>query len=74
VSALIPVENRRFFNTDWVKSWRWQCFDGGFNFLKRKYLTPGTGTLVDNNTSILVFHGTPKPHEIADPVILNHWQ
>ena len=74
ISAIIPVEQRRFFNTDWVKSWRWQCLDGGFNFSKRKFLTPGTGTTIDKDTSILVFHGSPKPHEIADPVILNHWQ
>jgi hypothetical protein len=74
ISATISVANRRFFNTDWIKSWRWQCVDGGFNFLKRKYLTPGTGTLIDNDTGILVFHGSPKPHEITDPVILNHWQ
>lgn len=74
VSALIPVEKRRFFNTNWVKSWRWQCFDGGFNFSKRKYLAPGTGTTMSDDTSILVFHGTPKPHEITDPVVLVHWQ
>ena len=74
ISAIIPVESRRFVNTDWVKSWRWQCVDGGFNFSSKKYLLPGTGTLLDNDTSILVFHGSPKPHEIADPVVLNHWQ
>jgi hypothetical protein len=74
ISAIIPVGNRRFFNTDWVKSWRWQCLDGGFNFSKRKYLAPNTGTVVDDNTSILVFHGTPKPHEISDPAVLDHWQ
>lgn len=74
ISDVIHVEKRRFFNNDWVKSWRWQCLDGGFNFSKRKYLTPGSGSELDNTTSILVFHGSPKPHEITDPVILNHWQ
>jgi hypothetical protein len=48
--------------------------DGGFNFSKRKYLAPNTGTVVDENTSILVFHGTPKPHEISDPSVQTHWQ
>ena len=74
VSAVIPVGNRKFFNTNWVKSWRWQCLDGGFNFSRRKYLTPNTGTVINDDTSVLVFHGSPKPHETQDPVILEHWQ
>jgi len=74
VSAVIPQERRRFFNTDWVKSWRWQALNGGFNFSKRKYLAPDTGTVVDADTGILVFHGHPKPHEISDTVVLSHWQ
>jgi len=74
ISDVIPVAQRRFFHTEWVKSWRWQCLDGGFDFARRKYLTPGTGTTIDNDTSILIFHGHPKPHEIADSVIVNHWQ
>lgn len=74
ISAKIPEGYRRFFNTDWVKSWRWECLDGGFNFLKRKYLTPGTGTALGKDTSILVFHGNPKPHEVSDPVIVSNWQ
>jgi hypothetical protein len=74
ISDAIPVAQRRFFHTQWVKSWRWQCLDGGFDFASRKYLTLGTGTVIDSDTSILVFHGNPKPHEITDLIIVNHWQ
>jgi hypothetical protein len=74
ISDAIPITQRRFFHTEWVKSWRWQCLDGGYNFSRRKYLSPGTGTTVDKDTSILVFHGSPKPHEITDAAILTRWQ
>jgi len=73
VSDIIPVDQRRFFHTDRIKSWRWQCLDGGFNFVQRKHLAPGTGTDIDKDTSILVFHGSPKPHEISDKQIVMHW-
>lgn len=68
------ITNRRFFNTDWVKSWRWECLDGGYNFQRRIHRLPGTGTHLYRDTSIVVFHGNPKPHEINDTLITNHWQ
>ena len=74
ISDVIPTAHRRFFHTEWVKSWRWECLDGGFDFRRRKYLSPNTGTKIDKDTSILVFHGSPNPHETTDPVIANHWQ
>ena len=74
ITEAIPISQRRFFNTDWVKSWRWQCLDGGYNFSRRIYLAPGNGTTVDKNTSILVFHGNPKPHAVTDAIIIKHWQ
>jgi hypothetical protein len=74
ISAVIPEGQRRFFNTDWIKSWRWQCLDGGFSFSKRKYIEPDTGTNIDKNLGILIFHGLPKQHEITDQIIATHWQ
>lgn len=74
ITDAISLTDRRFFNTDCVKSWRWQCLDGGFNFQRRIHLAPNTGTILDKNTSILVFHGHPKPHEVDDPTIKQCWQ
>lgn len=73
ITAAIPISDRRFFSTECVKSWRWQCLDGGYNFNRKIYLTPGTGTKIDN-TSILIFHGSPKQHEVTDATIIKHWQ
>lgn len=70
----ISQNQRRCFDSQQIKSWRWQCLDGGFDFQSRRYLVPGQGTRYDDNTKILIFHGRPKPNEIRDPVIKQHWQ
>ena len=74
INSVITEQQRRYFNPEWVKSWRWQCLDGGYDFKRRTWITPGSGTNITDNTNILVFHGNPKPHEIQDSVIKHHWQ
>ena len=74
ISEAIPKTDRRFFEEQRVKSWRWQCLDGGYNFTQKRHLLPNTGTSFANPTSIMVFHGNPKPIDVADPVIVQHWQ
>jgi hypothetical protein len=74
ISAKVKLADQRFFDPRRVKSWRWQCLDGGYNFRTKKYLHPGTGTQVDRNTGVLIFHGQPKPLDSTDSVILEHWQ
>jgi hypothetical protein len=72
LTAAIPRDRVRFFDTDLVKSWRWQIQDGGWDFRKKKSLTPGH-TTIDQITKIIVFHGRPKPHEIQNPVLRSRW-
>ena len=74
ISDVIQLKNRRFFNNEWVRSWRWECLDGGYNFNRRVHNQPGSGTKIDKKTSILIFHGKPKPADIIDPVIAQYWQ
>jgi hypothetical protein len=74
ITEVISLNQRRFFDINRVKSWRWECLDGGYNFAKKKHLTPGIGTVTTLNTSVLVFHGNPKPDQIVDPFIIHHWQ
>jgi hypothetical protein len=73
VNSVITEQQRRYFNTEWVKSWRWQCLDGGYDFKRRIWKSPGSGTNIKDNTTIMIFHGNPKPHEIQDPVIKQFW-
>lgn len=69
----VPQEICRYFNHERVLSWRWQCKDGGYDFKTRRFFQPDTETKYSENASVLVFHGRPKPAEINDVVISNHW-
>lgn len=74
ITDAILQTQRKCFDIERVKSWRWQSLDGGFDFKSRSYRTPESGTKLDYNTSILVFHGHPKPGDVDDSIIVNHWQ
>lgn len=74
IHATIDHTRRRFFDHKKIQSWRWQCSDGGYDFARRCHRTPGTGTHIDGDVSVLVFHGRPKPHEITDPIVADLWR
>lgn len=73
LSAVLPAQDLRYLDPEQIKSWRWQVKDGGLDFKTRLYAAPGTGSKIDINTSVLIFHGHPNPHEITDPAIQSHW-
>jgi hypothetical protein len=72
--ATIPSPHRRLFEDRRVASYRWQLADGGWDWQRRRSLHPGTGTVIPPEVSVVVFHGRPKPHQLTDPVIAEHWQ
>lgn len=74
LTAMISNTELRYFALDSIKSWRWECLDGGYDFTNRGFYAPNTGTKISDSTSILVFHGKPKPDEIDDTYIKRHWQ
>ena len=73
LNSVLTLEDLRFFDVDTIKSWRWQCKDGGYNMTKRQYNLPNTGTTVDPATAVMEFHGHPKPHQIQDSVVERYW-
>lgn len=73
LSAVLNPVQRRFFPENSALSWRWQAWDGGMDPRNRKHLNPGAGTRFDPETSLLIFHGQPKPDQVTDPVIKTHW-
>jgi hypothetical protein len=73
LTRYIPAERLRFFDADTIKSYRWQIKDGGMNPGSRKYLRPDAGAVIPPATRVIVFHGQPKPLDIADPVIQSLW-
>jgi hypothetical protein len=71
----LGYNNIRFFDPKLVQSWRWQADNGGVEFPSRKQRAPGTGTHIDQDVAVLVFHGQPKPHDLHNDVaVMQHWR
>lgn len=74
IAQAIDRNQQRFFHDRYFQSYRWQSLNGGFDFGKRQYRNPGVGVSVTSDTSVIVFHGRPNPHESNDPLIVAHWK
>ena len=73
LTATLDTRELRFFDERYVKSWRWQIKDGGMDMKTRIYRRPDAGSVLDPETAVMIFHGTPKPHEIKDLVVSRSW-
>lgn len=73
LNSSISANHVRYLDSERIKSYRWQCCDGGYDFKRRMYRYPGTGTHLQGSESVIVFHGTPKPDQVTDRVIQQHW-
>lgn len=73
ISDVIDQNRRKFLNEQLIRSWKWECVDGGWDFKHRKYNSPKSGTRLDG-AGVLVFHGQPNPADVLDPVIVQHWR
>jgi len=68
--------NIEFYPDDWIVSYKWEVrsrsdlvlTDSKWQFKDTKNPT------INPNTCILAFHGTPNPHEVFDPIIVDNWQ
>lgn len=72
--AVIQQPRRRLYEDRRVASYRWQLCQGGWDFHHRRPMRPGTETQIPDTVSVINFHGRPKPHQIQDPMIAQHWQ
>ena len=66
--------NNQFLDIKKVKSYRWEVLHGGIDFVTRQY-PKKTSVSVEwaADTSIIIFHGEPKPHQIYETKLINHW-
>ena len=65
----------KFFPADWIRSYKWEVRNRSelvrigaswtFNTIRTPEINP--------ETAILAFHGTPNPHEVKDPIIVDNW-
>ena len=74
IGAVIDHNKRRFYPEKHVQSYRWQVQDGGMQFPSRTFSKPGAGAVINPEASVIVFHGSPKPHQVSDPLIKNLWK
>lgn len=74
LNATIDQSQRRLFDHTRMISYRWQALDGGYWFARKTHLQPGSGVQLTPQTSVLIFHGHPKPEQAQDPVTQAHWQ
>jgi len=74
ITKVIDINQRRFFKDQMFESFRWQCLDGGYNFQRRQHKSPGSGVKIAPDTSVVIFHGAPKPHQISDTTITQLWR
>jgi len=74
LNHIIDRNRLRFIDNIKAQSWRWQVHDGGMDQVSRGYRSPGQGSVLDPATSLVVFHGAPKPHQVQDPQIAQHWR
>jgi len=66
----------KFFPSSWIRSYKWEVrtrdelvrFNNRLNF--RDIRSP----VLDPEIAILAFHGSPDPHEVKDPVIVDNWR
>lgn len=73
LNTVITEEHRQFLDPEKIKSWRWQIKDGGLDMKTRRYNRPNAGSVLDPRTSVMIFHGAPKPHQIHDPILHRFW-
>jgi hypothetical protein len=73
ISSVLTDQDLRFMPEHLIKSWRWQIKDGGMDMKSRVYRRPDAGSVLDPDTSVMIFHGSPKPHEVQDSLIQRLW-
>lgn len=74
INAKIPHNHKRFYDTQRIASYRWQVKEGGWDFRRRCVVSPGTESQLHPDTSLVVFHGHPKPHQCQDAFVIDHWR
>lgn len=64
---------RTFWPDELATSWKWECWRGG-KVGSQDYRSNKLQTFIKSGTSILVFHGQPKPEDCEDIKIVQLWQ
>ena len=74
LNSVLTEHDLKFMDENMIKSWRWQIKDGGMDMKTRIYRRPDAGSVLLPGVKILIFHGSPKPHDVHDVVLQSHWK
>lgn len=66
----------KFFPDKWIISYKWEARtkDELVRINNRLNFKNVRNVELDPTTSVLAFHGTPDPHEVTDPIIVDNWR
>jgi len=73
IDSKLDPTRLRYFDTNRIKSYKWEVKEGGYDFRRRKHNNPGETTWPADDTSVLVFHGNPNPEDENHPLLQQHW-
>lgn len=70
-------KNIKFYPKEWIISYKWEARNLSELYRdsdrRMKFKTVRNPT-IPKETSVLAFHGSPDPHEVMDPIIVDNWK
>ena len=72
----LQKSNIEFFPTKWIMSYKWEVRSTKelTRVNKRWVFSKIRNPEIDNETSVLAFHGTPSLEDVQDKIIVENWQ
>jgi hypothetical protein len=74
ITEAVDPRHLRYFDLEKILSWRWQIINKGTRQRLPAASVKNSNITVPDTASVLVFHGSPKPHEVDAPVIQQCWR
>jgi len=69
------TDNFEYFPDNWIRSYKWEVRNRNELIKIENKITfqQKSAPIIHPDTKILVFHGDPKPSDVIDDIIINHW-
>jgi len=69
-------EGFEFWPDEWCQSYKWEIRNKNeiIGFGKERKFNQIKEVPIKSQTSILVFHGDPKPEDVLDPLVVDNWK
>lgn len=68
------ITQRSYFPKNWAMSYRWEIWRGGHKDGRTsQYHLDDSVSVIPEDCKMIVFHGTPKPHEMTERKLADLW-